>query len=1485
MNSTDYENRILDAIETITTNAINKAGYDRTIQATIVESVDSGLGKYIVKYQDSEFEAYSNNIDIYYPSGTLVNILVPNGDFNLDKIIISAKDKNQIEYTNIIEEEERYQNDSGNAISSTQEFGLCSYKEKDVCILYDKETNENNINLNVDFIEKNIENKDSILCGAEFKTDLDLSQQKQGNYGLVFDIDFLNNSTGEIITKSFVLDINQMKGNPYNLSSYVRQYKIFKINIDNFVAINKIYLFSENFLLQENEKPNDIFIKNFELRLLNEIDTETLNVYNIEIQTKDKKYFDEYDPDTAEIQFNAKLQYKGQNITDDNIKFYWFKENVAINSNSTEYYAVGGAGWECLNQYNDTEDKRYYVDSNVINITKAMILSQNLAIKCVAVKNDKIIATEFFTIDNYGASYKLSIVSEEGDVFYFDNGHPTIRCLINNEDVLSNNLDTYTYTWGYIDSDNIYHQLEETTEENLIYNTAMSEYQELLARIESGLSMAAVSQEELDRLSAIINKHNQRVEGNIIHDIDLTKIIDTAIFKCAVVKNNSILLGTASFTITNKKETEGEYFLDILNGTQSFHYTINGIAPTNSSLNNPLVLEPLKIILYNNNGQIITGDALNECRIQWIVPKEDTLIIAKDSTEPTLAYELADNYDENKLYNNNIELTVFYKGLFLKKKTTFTFTKDGEPGTNGTDIVCKIVPNAPSDENYENNCYPMIVNGNFNFGCLNYERSENYSYYNTDKWFKVELWQDGKPIYSEVDSTEDLEISWSVLRNRYNNLKIDETSINITKDENGYHFSDLGYKENGANIVKAEVLYNGVLYYAMLPLITVELVHKEENYTIELKRNTGFRYVKYSDDGRFPLYSTSMPFTIQVTKNIEGYIEDISLINNEYTLTYQWSRCGKLFNYAIGAFMNNYNFIIVEDNNLAKNQKFLKPDDVYDGQNVTNALEVKISNMNNEEIGKIHIPLYLYLDKYRHAALNGWDGNSISLNEEGGIILAPQVGAGHKELDNTFTGLLMGSVREEGKDVVESGLLGYHHGDKTLFLDSNTGRAEFGRVGTGQIIIDPGTGTGLGDSKALIYGGNYIEQDLEHEEKGSGLLIDLAKPEIKFGNKKFIVDSTGRLNAAEVNLTGEIQALSGTFGNGVDKIKIGENTEVEYSYIYSGNKVNIDAKSSGFYLGTNGFAFGNPGDNDNESPFKVTVDGILTATSATIKGDITAETGRIGNWHVDNGAIFYRSDTASEDQEDMDSYISYLNADGSVKFGNFKVAANGSVSTTGMSLNDGSIILKGSDAECRNGLIVGDFSFNDAEDKANNARNCVGKDAFIARGAGAVGSFYYTKIVPDKITLSNKTGTRKLEFNVNDDTSGNVAMLLTAPDNYTSIQIKRGNDVKTSLSATEIYAPTVRSTSCESKKKNITPDTGCLQEILNTDIMNFNFNYEKDNEKKHVGLIIPDKGGPYHCSEKVIAPTGDSIDIASAVMMTWKALQEMQAQINEIKGE
>ncbi len=1471
MNSTDYENRILDAIETITTNAINKAGYDRTIQATIVDSVNSLLGKYIVKYQDSEFEAFSNNTEIYYPSGTLVNILVPNGDFNLDKMIISAADKNQIEYTNIIEEEDKYLNTSGNCISASQEFGLCSYKEYDECVLYDRDTNENNINIDIDFIEKNITDKNNILCGAEFKTDLDLLQHKNGNYGLVFDIDFLNDSTQEIITNSFVLDINQMKGDPYSLSSFVRQYKIFKINVDNFVSIKKIYLFSKDFPFQEVAKENDIFARNFEFSLLNETDTNIQDLYDLQIQIDGKKYFDGYDADTTKMKLNAKILYKNQYVTDDNIQTYWFKENASITNTSPEYCLEGGPGWECLNDYNITDDKKYYISNNLMIITKADLLSQETIIKCVAVKKNKVIAAQSVMIPNYAAMYNLSIECSEGDTFYFDHGHPILKCLINDEEIISNNEDTYTYNWGYIDSDNIYHQLEETIEENEIYNTAKAKYDELLSRVETGLALAAASQEELDSLLTIIEKHNQRVEANTLYDLDLTKVIDQAIFKCAVIKNNNILLGTASYTVYNKKETEGEYYIDILNGTQTFHYTVNGIAPTNQSLNNPIILEPLKVMLYDNNGKIVSGDALNTCRVQWIIPKDNTLIIAKDSNEMTLNYELADNYDENKLYNNNIELNVIYKGLFLKKKTTFTFTKDGEPGTNGTDIVCKIVPNSPDDENYENNCYPMIVNGSFNFGCLNYERSENYNYYNTDKWFKVELWKDGELFFSGSDSTEDIHIDWSILRNTYNDIKEDESSIKVVYDENGYHFRDLGYKENAANIVKAEILYNNVVHYAMLPVITVKLVSLENDYAIELKKNTGFRFVKYSDDGRFPAYSNSTPFTIRVTKKINGLLEDISIINNEYAVNYEWYRHGRIFNYAIGIFANDYNFIIENDNSLNKNEKFLKPNDIYDGQNVTNALEVKILDIDNIEIGRIHIPLYLYLDRYRHSALNGWDGNSISLNEDGGIILTPQIGAGHKEADNSFTGLLMGSVREKNSDDIESGLLGYHHGERTLFLDSDTGKAIFGRAGTGQIILDPGPGINLGDSKALIYGGSYVDSVLD----GSGLLIDLATPEIRFGNRKFVIDKDGKLTATEVDLTGEVKATAGSFGSGRNKIKIGENPYVEYSYIYSGDKVNIDANVSGFYIGTNGIALGAAGENAQGSAFKVSEAGELVARNASIKGNIEATSGQIGKWYINDGAIKY------DDQNDF-----YLNNDGSVKFGKFEVSNTGNVKTEGIQIaggqfSKGSIVLEGSNEECKNGFIVGDFDFTD-DTTFTNARNCVGKDSIIARGAGSSGSFNYTKITPGNVKVSNSAGTIKLEIDT--VTANNKSIKFTSSDDSSYIGIWKGSN-SAYMKATGVWAASYNNGSLESKKKNIVADDGCLNQILNTDIVNFNWKFEDDGDKKHVGMIIPDEGGNYHYAEKALTHDRDAVDLYSAVMMTWKALQEMQTEIDEIKGE
>lgn len=47
------------------------------------------------------------------------------------------------------------------------------------------------------------------------------------------------------------------------------------------------------------------------------------------------------------------------------------------------------------------------------------------------------------------------------------------------------------------------------------------------------------------------------------------------------------------------------------------------------------------------------------------------------------------------------------------------------------------------------------------------------------------------------------------------------------------------------------------------------------------------------------------------------------------------------------------------------------------------------------------------LNKYGNTAINGWDGSSINLDKEKGVILAPTIGAGYKDkATNLFTGVV-----------------------------------------------------------------------------------------------------------------------------------------------------------------------------------------------------------------------------------------------------------------------------------------------------------------------------------------------------------------------------------------------------------------------------------------------------------------------------------------------
>lgn len=122
-------------------------------------------------------------------------------------------------------------------------------------------------------------------------------------------------------------------------------------------------------------------------------------------------------------------------------------------------------------------------------------------------------------------------------------------------------------------------------------------------------------------------------------------------------------------------------------------------------------------------------------------------------------------------------------------------------------------------------------------------------------------------------------------------------------------------------------------------------------------------------------------------------------------------------------------------------------------------------------------PLHIYQEVYASTMLNSWDG-SLTIDEDNGTIMSAMVGAGYKDDENRFNGVLMGNVAKKigvGKSS-DTGVFGYHEGEQSFGLKID-GTAFFGKSGHGRIEINGNTG--------VIRSADYKTSD------ASGMEIDI----------------------------------------------------------------------------------------------------------------------------------------------------------------------------------------------------------------------------------------------------------------------------------------------------------------------------------------------------------------------------------------------------------
>lgn len=119
---------------------------------------------------------------------------------------------------------------------------------------------------------------------------------------------------------------------------------------------------------------------------------------------------------------------------------------------------------------------------------------------------------------------------------------------------------------------------------------------------------------------------------------------------------------------------------------------------------------------------------------------------------------------------------------------------------------------------------------------------------------------------------------------------------------------------------------------------------------------------------------------------------------------------------------------------------------------------------------------------------------------------------------------------------------------------------------------------------------------------------------------------------------------------------------------------------------------------------------------------------------------------------------------------------------------------------------------------------------------------------------------------------------------YISAGGGRINDYNLTVQGTGVYAEgAYYNASLEELKTNITPAESMLDVVNEADIYKYDMKkeLEKDTHKEHYGFII---GENYNTPNEVLSADGIAIDTYSMISVLWKAVQELSAEVDKLKG-
>lgn len=708
-------------------------------------------------------------------------------------------------------------------------------------------------------------------------------------------------------------------------------------------------------------------------------------------------------------------------------------------------------------------------------------------------------------------------------------------------------------------------------------------------------------------------------------------------FYCMVYNSAGQFIGTLEHTIVNS-ESEDDVTISYI-GEDSFRYDANG----DISIEDAEKERTLQVNLAWKEGfgtsyfvSWLMKDANNK---EYEIPTSKELAYSPDNSMleniwvdkyNILHYNIKQKYRVN--FSNNtviVKIRTITESIYLFNKEILCL-KDGDQGTNGTTYITAIRP-CNSDGVKLSGLQPLRYNNGWTndirVRCYVYKDGElingNSKYSITYKWQGTNVTVENKEVVT--DSVD------RVLVRGIPTISADTPSAKLAF----YVRVQVTIKDDNSSVD----------IYASYPLDVI--VGSTLASAIDI--DTIPSYIKYNSSGLTPSFYSN---------DINFYYNDVAYNDNITSL--------------------NTNILTIKTDN---GKKYLEPASSFIFENIKDNDQSNIGVLNlaipNSNDRLIH-PIIMYLDTYGNEAINGWDGTALDTGD-GEYVFAPQVGAGTKDSQNRFTGVVMGKDSGQ-KDKLGNaliGLYGYQEGKNTFGLRAD-GTAFFG---LGEIIKIDGPDAKITGGK----GGN----------DANGMTITLANLKsaptgeaIKLGGGVFQINYDGTLKATSATIEGQIFAQSGKIGctsrnsndgwtieknklysgSGATRVELNSDKDEEFA-IWAGATSSISAKnsyfavskkgslyakegniggwilksrslssnnnktgmaSSGSYVFWSGADTGNPGDTPDFSNsgtyFYVTNGGKLSCKNAEVRGNITADSlecdnGEIGGWTISSNSL------------------------------------------------------------------------------------------------------------------------------------------------------------------------------------------------------------------------------------------------------------------------